>query len=63
MQQEVPAEKFTKRQQELSRLDGGAEIEGDALHDDSSQDEKKHHTEDLQWHRNYWDLNELIAED
>jgi hypothetical protein len=28
MKQEVPAEKFTLRQQELSRLDGGSEIDG-----------------------------------
>ena len=28
MKQEVPAEKFTPRQQELSRLDGGLEIDG-----------------------------------
>jgi hypothetical protein len=28
MKQEVPAEKFTARQQELSRLDGGVEIDG-----------------------------------
>ena len=28
MQQRVPAEKFTPRQQELSRLDGGLEIDG-----------------------------------
>ena len=26
--QEVPVEKFTRRQQELSRLDGGVEIDG-----------------------------------
>ena len=28
MKQKVPAEKFTTRQQELSRLDGGLEIDG-----------------------------------
>ena len=28
MKQKVPAEKFTTRQQELSRLDGGVEIDG-----------------------------------
>ena len=30
MKQEVPAEKFTARQQQLSRLDGGIEIDGTA---------------------------------
>ena len=32
LQQSVPAERFTERQQELSRLDGGQEIDGSARH-------------------------------